>query len=150
MKCNFCYDGLSYPNRNDLFLTKNSKVSMASLPTNALVDSLSIVASTPAKKKPFVLDGASFNKAKAAVERSFTEDLEVLDSDDDEMKDDLRSEPSPEVAAKDTLENTSSLDESEAKANAKDLLMYSIARNRPVRSSSIQSQKQISDYFRRK
>ena len=66
------------------------------------------------------------------------------------MKDDLRSKPSSNVTAKETLDNASSLDQAKSKENTKDLLMNSIARNRPVRSSSIKSQKQISDYFRKK
>ena len=80
---------------------------------------------SPAKTSSFV--ELSFSEAMDIAKRSFTaEDLE-LDSDDDELKD----------VNKDILDESNSTKDS-------------IARNRPVRSSSIRSQKLVSDYFRQK
>ena len=80
-------------------------------------------------------------------EGPINEDLELLDSIDDKSKDDPKSKSPPKATEKDILENAV---ESTSKTDAKDSVLCSIARNRPVRSSSIKSQKCISDYFGKK
>ena len=87
----------------------------------------------------------SFNEAMAAVERSFIQEPEVLDSDDDEMKEASKSRTSSKVV----IDVSVTMVEFKSKADTKDSLMYSIARNQ-LGSSSIKSQKQISDHFFKK
>ena len=81
----------------------------------------------------------------AVAKRSFTKDPNAFDSDDDEAKDDCdpKSEPSADVIPD---------HEHRDKTATKNLsLPPPIAcTSRPVRSCSIKSQKQISDYYRKK
>ena len=102
--------------------------------------------STPAEIKAFVLNEASFHEAMAVAKRSFSKDPDAFNSDDDEAKDncDPKSEPSADVIPND--------DEQRDKTATENLsLPPPIAcTSRPVRSCSIKSQKQISDYYRKK
>ena len=85
-----------------------------------------VASSTPAKHPSYV--EVPFDGAMEIANRSF-KDLEKLDSDDDEAKD-VNDVP---VACKPARNSSAT---------------GSIACNRPVRSSSVRSQKLVSDYFR--